>query len=387
MRPFFVVVPTILVCSLLAFAILATEAGAQEDGDPVSIGTWHVLESEVLGETRRLAIHLPRGYEGSGISYPVVYHTYGDYLPSYFVPASATIENLGSHAFMPQMILVGIDNIDRYRDLRPIQRNGQPGGIAAYTEFLTNEVLPWVEANYRTADYRILIGPQAGAVFGLFTLLENPDLFDAFILDNPFTHEPSTQLMMAKAEEIFTPESTLSKFCFVTFGSGSANAAADVYGFAALAEGANNDDFRLHLNHLHDDVDYLHPRALETGLKLLFPDYHRTDKEVFAGLRELEDFYGKLSERYGFTVAPPELIMTYSAGALQRCGQVESARSILERQIQLYPNMVNGFWQLAGIAADGGRTNEAIRYYQRCIEIDSSMANFANRRIAELQGQ
>jgi tetratricopeptide (TPR) repeat protein len=72
---------------------------------------------------------------------------------------------------------------------------------------------------------------------------------------------------------------------------------------------------------------------------------------------------------------------------LRARGEIDGAIEILERQVELYPNLVNGFWRLAGIAADRGRIEEAVRYYQHCIEINPSLANFANRRIAALRGE
>jgi enterochelin esterase-like enzyme len=121
--------------------------GSGEDGAPVSIGTYRVIDSQVLGETRRLLIHLPRGYEGSAITYPVVYHTYGDYISRYYAEAFSTLEQLGNSSRIPQMILVGIDNIDRYRDLRPLSNEGAPSGTDNYMDFLVEEVIPFVEQN------------------------------------------------------------------------------------------------------------------------------------------------------------------------------------------------------------------------------------------------
>ena len=103
----------------------------------------------------------------------MVYHTYGDYLLTYYTQACATLESLANEARIPPMILVGIDNIDRYRDLRPVAHDGSPAGIDSYTRFLTEEVFPFVEGTYRTSPYRLAVGPQAGAVFCLYTLMEN----------------------------------------------------------------------------------------------------------------------------------------------------------------------------------------------------------------------
>ena len=61
-------------------------------------------------------------------------------------------------------------NTDRYRDLLPLAPDGKPTGIEDFTRFLVEEAFPFIEGNYRTKDYRILVGPQAGADFGLATL-------------------------------------------------------------------------------------------------------------------------------------------------------------------------------------------------------------------------
>lgn len=75
-------------------ALAATPAAAQQEGDPVTIGTYRVLESRALGETRRLLVHLPRGYEGSAVAYPVLYHTYDSYVAAYYAEAVAALESL-----------------------------------------------------------------------------------------------------------------------------------------------------------------------------------------------------------------------------------------------------------------------------------------------------
>lgn len=118
----------------LAGALAGSPAAASRespprDGDPVAIGAYRVIESRALGETRRLLVHLPRGYEGSAVAYPVLYHTYGSYVAAYYAEAVAALESLADEASAPQLILVGIDNIDRYRDLRPLNQDGTPAGI------------------------------------------------------------------------------------------------------------------------------------------------------------------------------------------------------------------------------------------------------------------
>jgi len=46
---------------------------------------------------------------------------------------------------------------------------------------------------------------------------------------------------------------------------------------------------------------------------------------------------------------------------------------------------VNAWWRLAGIAAERGEIDTAIRLYEKCLEINPSMVNFVTRRIEALR--
>jgi predicted alpha/beta superfamily hydrolase len=377
---------------LLAAAAASMPAGpvrAQQDGAPVSIGTYRVIDSHVLGEERRLLIHLPHGYEGAAISYPVVYHTYGDYLSQYYAEAFSTLEQLGTSGRIPQMILVGIDNIDRYRDLRPLTNDGASSGADRYMRFLTQELIPFVERQYRTSPYRIVVGPQAGAVFGLYALQENPDLFDAFILNNPFTSPPNTEWLFSHGSELFGSDAPLQKFVYITFGGAdeSESEIADVYRLADSTVPMRDRGFELHLNSVVGNDDFIVPLDLDKALKTLFARYYVPDDRYFADLAAIRTFYADLSSHYGFDVPPAEHVMTRSADALHGRGDLARTIEILEYQTTLYPSMVNAWWRLAGIAAERGEIDEAIDLYEKCQEIDSSMANFVTRRIEQLRAR
>ncbi len=375
-----------IICLITITSFNSPTVIAQQDGDPVAIGTYRVIDSQILGERRRLLVSLPRGYEGSAITYPVVYHTYGDYLTSYYATACATVANLGSDARIPQAILVGIDNIDRYRDLRPLQRSGEPDGINRYTEFLANEVIPFVTENYRVNDYRILVGPQAGAAFGLYTVLENPDLFDAFIVDNPFPNQDNQEFLLAKAADRLAAGEVPAKFFHITFGGedDSPDVTESINQLKEFSATTGSTGLDLHLNRWSGAPGYLYPTALDDGLRTLFSNYHRGPDELFDSLAEVHEFYGQLSTEYGFEVAPAEAVMTFSADALLAAKDISGALEILEHQVTIYPNMVNGFWRLAEIATERDDKELAISYYKRCLEINPGLQNFVERRISDL---
>lgn len=371
---------------LLASLLVSVPSAAQEDGAPVVLGAYRVIESQVLNETRHLLVHLPRGYEGSAIAYPVLYHTYGSNLTSYYTDAVGALEALGNDASAPQMILVGIDNIDRYRDLLPVGNRPGEGRAENYARFLAEEVFPFVEANYRTAEYRILAGPQAGAVFGLDGLLIRPDDFDAYILNNPFASPQNVDHLLGLIEPALVDGHLAGKFCHVTFGDRTERpaATAHVYDFADRVAGA--DGFELVLEHALDSDAFIPPLRLREGLAALFEPYRVPEDAEFSDLVDLERFYADLSARYSFDVAPSEFTMTMVGDRLRRTGHVDAAVEIFERQSELYPGALNAWWQLAGIAAERGEMEEAVRLLRRCEEIDPKMTNIVDRRIRQLKG-
>ena len=201
---------------LLTLVTLAANAYAHTDGESIVIGKYRVIQSEILNEERRILVHLPLGYEETKLRYPVVFHLYGDFVTTYITDAVTGTERLFDAGSMPQVILVGVDNTDRYRDLRPLDRAGKVGGSGKFAEYFEEELIPFLEKHYRIEDYHILVGPQAGACFGLYSLMEHPDLFDAFILENSF-HNPQkvNEYLLDKASSFFNKGRSINKFLFM----------------------------------------------------------------------------------------------------------------------------------------------------------------------------
>jgi len=112
------------------------------------------------------------------------------------------VDRLSEEGSIPEMIVVGVANVDRYRDLSPAGRRGNPSGIEPFSRFVVEDLIPYVESEYRTKDYRVLMGPQAGAAFGLYTLTKRQGLFDAYILENPFRSAPEHDVLMTMVREL-----------------------------------------------------------------------------------------------------------------------------------------------------------------------------------------
>ncbi|MGQ0761708.1 MAG: alpha/beta hydrolase-fold protein, partial [Acidobacteriota bacterium] len=106
--------PANLINTLLLLLLVGVPALGQ--GPQTGSITYLEINSTVLGEKRNILVRTPAGYETNKQSYPVLYLTDGD---AHISHTSATVEFLARNGRMSEMIVVGIPNTDRARDLSP----------------------------------------------------------------------------------------------------------------------------------------------------------------------------------------------------------------------------------------------------------------------------
>ncbi|HET7433908.1 MAG TPA: alpha/beta hydrolase-fold protein, partial [Thermoanaerobaculia bacterium] len=151
------------------------------------------IDSKVLGESRTVLVHFPASYRAGTRSYPVLYMTDAE---AQLAHTAATATFLARAGRMPEMIVVGVTNLDRTRDLTPthvdgISIDGQPisfptsGGAPKFLTFFETELIPTIEKTYRTQPYRVFAGHSFGGLFALNALFTRPKLFNAIIAVSP----------------------------------------------------------------------------------------------------------------------------------------------------------------------------------------------------------
>ncbi|MEC0184041.1 alpha/beta hydrolase-fold protein [Paenibacillus peoriae] len=159
------------------------------------------VESRFLGETRRLRIYLPPGYNEI-LSYPVVYCQDGEEFFNFgriATHANRLILDEGVEPF----IIVGVEVNTKIRT-----REYAPFGdrFKAYTTCFAEEIIPYVEQKYpirSDASSRILAGDSLGGSVSLHLALLYPQLFNRIISLSGAYFEAS--------QEIITREKDLSR--------------------------------------------------------------------------------------------------------------------------------------------------------------------------------
>jgi enterochelin esterase-like enzyme len=361
--------------ALLMFLASSPEpASSQSDGDPVTLGTYRVFRSEILGEDRVLQVRLPREYDASVLDYPVVYLFYSDWVELYYAEAVNTIAQLSAN-LMPQVILVGVPNTDRYRDLYPWPRADGWGGEAdRFLRFVREELFPFIDSEYRTKDYRVMVGPQAAAVFGVYALLEAPQAFDGLIVNDPCRIDSEERsLCEALARFAASPEAAGHFFAVSHVERDERWPPTRLEALREELEESAVGDFRWRISTDPDWRLFLAPVHLRENLLALFQGYaFQLDRDI-GGLSDVLSHYEGLSRRWGFAVDPPDLVLSQVSDRLTEAQRFPAALEVLDHLVAVHPSSVNGYWRLANLYRVTGDTANAIRYYRECLEREPDM--------------
>ncbi len=190
----------------------------------VAFGVVEKIHSKELGEERILNIYLPEGYERDSITnYPVIYLLDGSANEDY-PHIAGIVQFMNMYELMPRSIVVGIANVNRYRDFTypsnvafDIEANPANGGSPEFIAFIEKELQPFIKANYKTDGTRTIIGQSLGGLLATEILLKKPELFDDYIIVSPSLWWDE-QRLVNQADSIFQINPELRKRVFVSRG-------------------------------------------------------------------------------------------------------------------------------------------------------------------------
>jgi uncharacterized protein len=180
---------------------------------PIANSQLRDIKSSIVGQEYQVKIRLPEDYASTTKFYPVLYLLDGDHA---FAMATDIVQYLIYGEHIPDLIIAspaydskklpheGGKNM-RVRDLTPFSLHDidtTPGGVQ-YLEFIQQELIPFVESNYRVLPSdRTLWGYSRGGVFALYALFQKPNLFQRYIIVDGFDEK------YFEMEEMFAAQHT-----------------------------------------------------------------------------------------------------------------------------------------------------------------------------------
>ncbi|GEO11860.1 hypothetical protein SAE01_43560 [Segetibacter aerophilus] len=144
------------------------------------------------------------------------------------------------------MIVVGIVSVDRVKDLTPIKTlinfDGKvdsnyktSGGNEQFLNFIQQELMPYMEANYKTSAFKIFAGHSFGGLTAINCMLRRPDMFDAYIAISPSLYF-GNKYVLRLAEQKLPKLPMKEKKLFYSVGNEDGNFRNDLLKFDKLVK-------------------------------------------------------------------------------------------------------------------------------------------------------
>jgi predicted alpha/beta superfamily hydrolase len=392
--------PSIRSSAAIAVAALCAVfcgAGSARAQQTIPLADRLEVPSKALGEMRAILVSTPRAYNPAR-AYPVLYLTDGD---TQLFHTAATIDFLSRNGRMPQMIVVGIGNTDRTRDLTPTRAAFQTedgrtldlptaGGSATFLRFIRTELAPFIEQRYKTEPFRVLAGHSFGGLFALMAFADDPAFFNAYVAVGP-TLTWDNDLPIRRVRERLASLGDLHRTLVATRGGEEpeiAKALADLgtvigggktaglLGFTQVFEGEDHGSavMKSHYFAFEKIFDGWRP-ALDKQTRT-YPD----------GLRGVEAHYKALSMRLGWTVAPPEAVINALGYAELARNHMPAALEYLQWNVDRYPGSANVHDSLGEALEQAGQLLPAVAAYEKAIALaettkDPNLEIFRQHRV------
>lgn len=347
----------------------------------------YTIHSNILSEKRKIRIQFPSGADYF-TAYPVLYVLDGEAQMNNVVGQVQYLSE--SYKIIPNMIVVGIENTDRMRDLTPshtdVGSDGKidtsarsplknTGGGEKFLQFIKQEVMPFVDSSYKTAPYKILSGHSLGALMTVYCLMNHPDYFNAYIAISPSFQWDNNALLKQAATAAFDKEK--NRVLFFSDANEDAAFHQNQLVFDSVLQHKKTGlkykrMFYPEETHISEPV-----KAFYDAIRFVYPDWHlpynsSAFRKTLTGT-VVKQQYAKLSRTYGYNVIPPhdEIIMI-SRFLRNDPSKINDAIDLLQMNSRNYPTSAINFETLGDTFLKAGDRGSALNWYEKALSLEKN---------------
>lgn len=251
----------------------------------------YMIDSKVYKKPRKISVYLPEAYfEDTTATLPVAYLFDGQYEP-YFLMTSSIMEYYSSSEECIPMIIVSIHTEDRWKEFIPGEASWSEkekkkagyGSADLLAKFIRLDVLPIIDANYRTEPFRVGIGHSLGGSFVMYEMFGDTSIFDAGIVASPNMVNNNDSLVK-QGREYLSQHKSANSFMYATAGNVGSMEISFRQGllrFDEIVKSENLEYFDWNMDTLNGDnhmTTFI--KTLDKGLILLSNKYNISDENI-----------------------------------------------------------------------------------------------------------
>ncbi|MGW9687021.1 alpha/beta hydrolase [Flagellimonas sp. 2504JD1-5] len=354
---------------LIMVFIFMSSINMYSQGEDIVFGKKYNIASSVLNEQRQIAVFTPEDYQTSNERYQVLYVLDGEW-NFHFV--SSLVDKLVSSGDIPKMIVIGIANNNRSKDLTPAGANDNKdrfGGGELFLDFLTEELQPWVEGNFRTHPYKVLAGHSFGGLFTIYSMMRNPGTFQSYIALSPSLGRNNEQ-QVSIAKDFFKSENIFPQNLFLAVGNEGGLTYYSSKKFMEVLKTEVNGNFRYKFEILKDENHVsITTQGFINGLKFIHDGFNPERVEGLDDIFLIESHFQSLSKKFGYEIKIPEEFYQKFVKEQIAERELDYALFILEKYQKDYVDSPSLLLYFADVFLLKGNFEEAKAYYLKLKEL------------------
>ena len=337
--------------------------------------TQEIFESFKLQQRRDVHYYFPENMHEDK-KYPLIIVLDGEYLFEQVVASSKFYSRFHG---MPQSIVIGIDqskNDLRFEDCAFDAESGLPSEKGKnFYEFIGMELIPYLDLNYSTAPFKMIVGYDITANFMNYWLFKDNPIFDAYISISP-TLAPEMETRVPMRLNTFENQIFYQVIVEGEQNKDTQRIAAMNQGIKALEKESLHYYFDEYKNADHISVaTYGIGKAFDNifGMfKPISPKEYKTqiltsEEPVF---NYLESKYQGIADIFGFS-KPVELndIMAIYAASRKK-EDFESLKPLSDLCKKEYPETMLGFYFEAEYYEQLGEPKKALKTFEKAFQME-----------------
>lgn len=327
------------------------------------------VKSTFLSNNRRIHIQLPEDYTNSIMTYPVIYIFDGQIL----FDSLKSIYKYNSDLY-PDAILVGVEQINRYKEfIAPINQN-EENIEEAFANFFLRELIPHIDAKYRTQKLKIAIGHSHGGTFVLNIML------DSSLINYGISISPSIWVNDYRILSKIKPNKNKSSGRnYLYLGCGEQDGVAIKKGIELLKEKLEQTPKANYDLNTKTFAEEDHNSAIIIGMRkgldhffkdYIFPENKWNKLEESKQVSIFFNHFNDLSNKLKCKITPCEEDYNSLAYFYLQQKNYLKAIEIFRKNIDYHPSSSNGYDSLGEAMEAIGKINDARALYKKAIDVE-----------------
>ncbi|OGU61377.1 MAG: hypothetical protein A2V66_15975 [Ignavibacteria bacterium RBG_13_36_8] len=345
------------------------------------------IYSEILKEDREIIVLLPDDYYTSTKRYPILFILDAEGETRFNLSVAAYTYYTGIR-HLPKMIIVGIPNTNRTRDISPykIEQRKSSGGGEAFLNFINAELIPYIDNNYRSNNFGILFGGSSAGTFVIYALYSGSDSINACIANRPALNSTSeitwdSEIIFERMNEFLKTQNCYNKSLYIDYGSreDEYHDPKPIHRLADLIMKKSPESFRFKIQET-EESGYRSAESLANGLLWIFNSwYYSADSLFINGFRGIKSHVNNLSDIFNFQIIVADLLSEselnmFGNRFLER-NNIDEAIRLFRYALEIYSESSDTYNGLGEALMKAGRNKEAIEVYEKSLQLEPSNEN------------